>query len=138
MKKIYVIDASALIVYFNNENGADKVAALFKKAVRKEGEIFMSVINLYEVYYDCLRIKGQKKAKELLEKIELLPLSIQRISENDLLTISAKFKVEENVSLADSLGLGLAKLKKAKLITSDHHEFDIIEEKGLIEFEWIR
>jgi len=138
MKKIYVIDACALIAYFNNEDGADRVATLLKKALRKEVEILMAAINLYEVYYDCLRIKREGKAKELLEKVALLPISIQRVSENDLLTMAGKFKVEESVSLADSLALGLAKLKKAKLVTSDHHEFDVIEEKGLIGFEWIR
>ncbi len=138
MKKVYVIDACALISYFNNEDGADRVAALLKKALRKEVEILMSAINLYEVYYDCLRIKGDGKAKELLEKIALLPIFIQRIFENDLLVVAGKFKVEESVSLADSFALGLANLKKAKLVTSDHHEFDVIEEKGLIKFEWIR
>lgn len=138
MKEIYVIDACALIAYFNDEDGADKVAYLFKEALRKEVEVLMPAINLCEVYYDCLRIKGEKKAKELLEKIELLPVSIQKTLENDLLMLAGKFKVEESVSLADSFALGLAKLKEAKLVTSDHHEFDTIEEKGLLEFEWIR
>ncbi len=29
-------------------------------------------------------------------------------------------------------------LKKVKFVTSDHHEFDVIEEKGLVGFESTR
>ncbi len=43
-----------------------------------------------------------------------------------------------NVSVADSVALGLAKLKGASLVTTDHHEFDPIEEAGEMRFHWLR
>jgi hypothetical protein len=41
------------------------------------------------------------------------------------------------ISLADSIALSTAYLLKG-MVTSDHHEFDIIEQKEKISFCWIR
>lgn len=110
----------------------------FQKAVAGETEIIMHVINLYEVYYDCWKITGKEKAQELLTEITKLPINIERRISNLLLSEAGYFKVNEKVSLADSIALGLAKMKNAFVISSDHHEFDVIERKNLMKFCWIR
>ncbi|MCI0496630.1 PIN domain-containing protein [candidate division KSB1 bacterium] len=137
-KEISVIDACALIAFLNNESGAEKVQMEFQKAVTGETEIFMHVINLYEVYYDCWKVKGKVKAHEFLTEITNLPITIERRISNLLLSEAGYFKVNEKVSLADSIALGLAKIKKASVISSDHHEFDVLERKNLMKFCWIR
>ena len=48
------------------------------------------------------------------------------------------FKVNYKVSVADSFALGLAKENRAIMVSSDHHEFDIIENSKELEFSWIR
>lgn len=47
-------------------------------------------------------------------------------------------KKNYKVSLADSIALGFAKENQARLVTSDHHEFDPIDEAGDAKFLWIR
>jgi len=42
------------------------------------------------------------------------------------------------ISLADSLALAESSLSGAMLITSDHHEFDVIEAAENINFNWFR
>jgi PIN domain nuclease of toxin-antitoxin system len=66
-KKInkYVIDACALIAFFQNETGGDKLSKLFKAL---DNEFFMHSINLTEVYYDAVYISGEEKAQELNTK----------------------------------------------------------------------
>ena len=48
------------------------------------------------------------------------------------------FKTNYKISFADSFVLASAKLNNARIITSDHHEFDVIEKDGDMDFEWIR
>ena len=60
----------------------------------------------------------------------------------DACAFIALFKKEigyENVlSLADSLALAETKINNASLLTADHHEFDIVEQKENISFCWLR
>lgn len=42
------------------------------------------------------------------------------------------------MSLADSIALGLARQMGAKVVSSDHHEFDPVASSGDAEFSWIR
>jgi len=136
--EIYVLDACALIAFFNDEPGAEKMEALLERAARHEVTIVMSVVNLYEVYYDSLRSGGQSTASALLSDVDELSIEIVRQCSDELLEQAALFKVNEKVSLADSFALGLAKLRSGKLVSTDHHEFDPIDQKGLVEFYWLR
>ena len=137
-KEIYVLDACSLIAFFNDEPGAEKVQELFQKAVNEEAEIFLHAINFYEIYYDCLRAKGTVEANELFSEIDNLPITLEREISDRLITEASYFKVNEKVSLADSIMLGLAKIKDAAAVSSDHHEFDPIAIKKLVNFFWIR
>lgn len=130
----YLLDACALIAFFNKEEGADVVESLFEN----EAEIFVSIVNVYEVYYDACRADGEEKAKELLADIEKLPLKIIRNIDKEVIIKAARFKVDFSISLADSIALGLGKELSAKVVTADHHEFDKIEEKESADFYWIR
>ena len=135
---IYVLDACALIAFFNDEPGAEKMETLLERAARHEVIIVMSVVNLYEVYYDSLRSGGQSTASALLSDVDELSVEIVRQCSDELLEQAAFFKVNEKVSLADSFALGLAKLKNGNLVSTDHHELDSIDQKGLVEFYWLR
>ena len=64
--KRHVLDACALIAYFNDENGASVVEDL----LASNREIFMSVVNLYEVCYDAARTSGSEHTvTEILETV---------------------------------------------------------------------
>lgn len=78
------------------------------------------------------------KAKQILLDLKKLPIKfIDRIKENILFSASY-FKCNYKISLADSIALATSKSLSAKLLTSDHHEFDIIDIKQDLEFIWIR
>lgn len=134
----YVLDACALIAFFNDERGAGKVSQLFDEADLGQIDLIISVINLFEVFYDRLKAEDAGAALELLEDIKLLPVSIYRDIGDDLVAEASRFKVEWKVSLADAFALGLARLMEGKLVSTDHHEFDVIAESGLIQFYWLR
>ena len=134
----FVLDACALIAYLNDEEGAALVETRLHEATAGKASVFISAVNVCEVYYDCLRVKGQEEAKQLLEEILKLPVTILRIIDNATLEAAGRLKVDENVSLADAFALAVAKNMNARVLSSDHHELDSVAEKGEIAFEWIR
>ena len=106
-KNTYILDACALIAFFNNEDGAETLHALFQEARLGHIEIIICAVNLCEVFYDCLRTRNAEVAHALLKDAEILPIKIFRNIGNDLIELAGKFKVEQKVSLADAFALGL-------------------------------
>ncbi len=137
-KDIFVMDACALIAFFNGEKGSTVILKLFKKAQKEEAKLFLHAINLCEIYYDCYRSSSKEKALELLNKIEKLPVEIIYEVDRELIEEAGRFKATERLSLADAFAVALSVIKKGRLVRSDHGEFDVIEKKGLAEFYWLR
>ena len=65
----YVLDACALIAFLNDEPEADTVADLLKKADSGIDRLFISSIQVLEIYYDRIYIKGHEYADTFLESI---------------------------------------------------------------------
>jgi len=131
----YVIDACALICYFRNEQGSDKFRKLLKK---QENRFFIHAVNAGEVYYDMLRVSGKDKASELFEDISELPITVIWGLDISLIELSGKYKTSYRISYADSFVLALAERENAIVISTDHHEFDIVEKTGILSFYWLR
>ncbi|HRH92071.1 MAG: PIN domain-containing protein [Agitococcus sp.] len=132
---VYVLDACAVLAYINNEIGADKVEQL----LMSRQTVFMASINVLEICYDMARRTGDlEEASNFYRLITSWPIHIVDVLDEPLLMAAASFKMRGRLSLADAVALGLSKIKQAKLVTSDHHEFDTLEQAGLAEFEWIR
>jgi predicted nucleic acid-binding protein len=73
-----------------------------------------------------------------LERILKLPIKIINTVKNKVFKEAGRLKATYKISLADSILLGETSILKARVLTSDHHEFDIIEEKESFDFSWIR
>jgi predicted nucleic acid-binding protein len=134
----YVIDACALIALINRESGHEVVRNLLKKSEDGTVTIAMHVVNLCEVYYDCLRGNSVKVADALLKVVDTMPLTIIDRIDTKLLKEVGKIKATEKVSLADAFAAGLAITLHAQLITSDHHEFEALADKGIVKILWFR
>jgi len=49
------MDSFAMIAFFEDEPGAEKVALILKSIMARKAKAFMSVINWGEIYYNTLR-----------------------------------------------------------------------------------
>jgi len=137
MKK-YILDACALIAVFNQENGAETVNEIIEKSKSKSAAVYMNKINLLEVYYGILREYGETTANNIIDKVEASPIIItDKISDN-IFKHAGYLKANYKISLADSIILAQSIALDAVVISSDHHEFDIIDENENIEFLWFR
>lgn len=128
-----VLDAYALMAFFEDEPGADFVRGLIQKAVAGDVKLMMSIINLGEVWYSIARGSSHEEADQYVHEIESLGIEIVE-ADWQLTRQAAVYKAMGNISYADCFAAALAKLKKAELITGDK-EFKLIE--GDIKIGWI-
>jgi len=134
---VFVLDACALVALLKNENGADKVAATYKKAESGEAQIIMNRVNLLEVFYGFYRDDGKDYAEKIMAGVEKSVISISEFDKG-LFYDAGRLKAFYRISLADSIVLSQAIALDAELLTADHHEFDALEGKEPIKFHWIR
>lgn len=132
MKK-YVLDSYAIFVYLEGEKGADKVASILSSSLNGKTEVFISVVNWGEVYYIVLREQGKQAAELYLKTIDRYPIEIID-ADKEITLEAAKIKSSNKLSFTDAFAAGLAKLKKATLVTGDK-EFKSLDKN--IKIEWL-
>ena len=133
----FVLDACALIAVLNDESGADTVSDLLKKAENGTDRLFMSSIQVLEVYYDRIYIKDRRYADNFLEKIYSSPVIILFEIPSDIIREAGRFKTSYSISLADSIAAATTKNLGAVLVTKDE-EFRAAEEAGEFSILWLK
>jgi predicted nucleic acid-binding protein len=129
----YVLDSYALIAHFEDEPGGERVMSILKAARGGKTKLYLSVINLGEIYYNTARERGIEKADETRLIIEQLPITI--IDADKALTLqAAKLKAMYPVAYADCFAAALGIMKKCKVVTGDP-EFKKMSD--FVKIEWI-
>lgn len=122
-KKRFVTDAWAILALIQKEEpAASRVKQILEEAERKKVEIFLSVINLGEVYYRVGKTKDAKEAEETLEEIRALPISILSVDEKRVLE-AGNFKMRYPISYADAFAAAASYALSATLLTGDPELF---------------
>ena len=138
MKPAYVLDACAMLAVLAEELGSEKVVELYLKASRDEVILIMNKLNLLEVYYNLYKAYGMLLADRFVEVVKQAPIAINYEISDDIFMEAGRLKASYKISLADSIALAQASVLSGMLVTSDHHEFDMIEKNENIAFFWIR
>ena len=118
MNSSYVLDSYALLVHLEDEPGAEKVRRILRKASTGNARLFVSAINLGELYYIALREMGLEKAEEALFLVEQLPIQIAG-ADLAMTLKAARLKGMHPVAYADCFAAALALQENAKLLTGD-------------------
>jgi predicted nucleic acid-binding protein len=116
--KRIVLDASALMTFFEDRPGAGKVEELIRLGLEGKRQLLMSVVNWGEVYYSTWRAKGPGVARKVLEDIAQLPLEIVDAGV-ELTRTAAEIRTEHKLPYSDCFAAALAANRKASLATSD-------------------
>ncbi len=124
MKRV-VLDASALMAFFEDRPGADKVEDLIGRAVEGKTELLMSVVNWGEVYYSVWRARGRDAAQKVIAEIAQLPIEIAD-ADGELTKQAAELKALHHLPYADCFAAGLAQIRRAIVATADR-DFAAIE-----------
>jgi predicted nucleic acid-binding protein len=116
--KRVVLDASAVMTFFEDRPGAAKVEELITHAAERKCELLMSVVNWGEVYYSVWRAKGPGMARKIVAEIAQLPIDLADAGYG-LTKLAAELHAEHNLPYADCFAAALAADRKAPLATSD-------------------
>ncbi|WP_258359447.1 type II toxin-antitoxin system VapC family toxin [Moorella sulfitireducens (nom. illeg.)] len=116
--KYFVLDTYAVICYLEDETGAEEVALLLKKAGDNNVRLFMTWINLGEVYYRVYRKYGKIEAEKVLETVKKWPVEFLA-GDEDLTMMAARVKASCALSYADAYAIAVALKKKAAVVTGD-------------------
>lgn len=128
-----VLDAYAVMAFFEDEPGADVVRGLILKAEERDVTLLMSVVNLGEVWYSIARTNSTEIADQYVDEIKGMAIEIVDVDWQSARQ-AASFKVKGNISYADCYAAALARIRKAELITGDK-EYELL--KGDIKIAWI-
>ena len=119
-----VLDTSAILAVWEDEEGSNDVKDLLNKAARGEIEIFLSFMTFFEAYYVTKREEGESKAFEIYYWLYSLPT--ERVNlEEDILIKAGDVKVKYakyDVSVADAWIIATALFKDATLIHKEERE----------------
>jgi ribonuclease VapC len=117
--KSFILDSWALMALLDQENPAiERVRELLYQAGNGEISLFLSVINLGEIFYSFGRQRGENVAIAAVAKIKNLPLHILPIDESSVLA-AARYKMINRISYADAFAVAAAVDLDAKLVTGD-------------------
>lgn len=126
----YVLDTSAVVAFLTDEEGADEVEQILRRAERaasgeEKTEVFLPFMTLMELDYVMLQKWGAPKADLSLRVAGAWP--VQRIeSHPDWGRAAAGVKAVTALSLGDAWNAALALMLDAELVHKDP-EFDKVE-----------
>ena len=129
----HVLDASALLAYFEKEPGYEKIQELLTAAAIGHRRLFLSTVNWGEVYYVTHRAYGIEQANHIAHLIGTFPIELVDV-DIELAKHAALLKVSHKLPYADCFAAALAKTRKATLMTGDR-DFKPLE--GEIKVSWL-
>ena len=133
MKK-YVMDSFAMIAFFEDEPGADKVALILKSLMDRKAKAYMSVINWGEIYYNTLREQGVEIAEKVIGQLKQYPIELVE-ADQKLTYEAAKLKGRYKIAYADCFAAALSYKLNAVVVTGDP-EFKKLENEYSI--QWLK
>ena len=132
----FVLDSYALLAYFQDEEGADKVQTVLEMGSEGKAHLFLSVVNLGEVLYVVERERGVSRTHEILARIEEMPIEIVDVDRKMALE-AAHLKARYPIAYTDCFALALARIQGALLVTGDP-EFRTIKPEDSPSVLWLR
>jgi ribonuclease VapC len=97
---------------------AMRVRQLLFEAQSQKANLYISIINLGEIYYRVGKVRGAREAEQMLDDLRLMPITIKSVDDADVL-VAANLKMSYTISYADAFAVTLAQKLSAILITGD-------------------
>lgn len=129
----FVLDSFALLAFLEGEAGMTRVKEILTDAEKGNCVVYLCWINLGEVLYITEREQGERKAREVLGHIQVLPIKMLEVPPK-LVISAAHTKANQRMSYADAFSVASALETGATLLTADP-EFASVE--SFVQIEWL-
>lgn len=128
-----LFDSFAMLRFFYQEPGAERVRELLKEATRNNAPRLISAINVGELIYIVQRRSGEQAKLQMMVKLHSLGLTTLPCP-NELIFRAAELKARFAMSYADTFAVVSAIEHGASLVTGDP-EFRQVEH--LVKIHWV-
>ena len=125
---------NAVLGYFLDEPSAETVAEILELARNNQIKLYMSWINVGEVYYIIQRRYDRKIAIDLIENVKAWPIELIESSHEQVI-IAGDIKAKYPMSLGDSYAAALTIRVRGVLLTADK-KFQQLENR-IIKIKWL-
>lgn len=130
-----VLDAWALMAYFEDEPAAPKVKKILLHAEHGGCRLLLCAINWGEIYYNVMRNVSQETAEDVAKTILEMAIEIVPVERDmKLVRQAAIYKATKKISYADGFAAALAKIYEAELVTGDP---DFKQFENEIDVDWL-
>ena len=120
MMPVYVLDANAVLDLIEQAPGFQKVQHLLESALHRRTFLFVSVMNLGDVFDWLWPRVGEEKARVTLASLSRLPLQIVPVDLSQALK-AGELKALHKIPYVDCIAAALALQQSATLVTADRH-----------------
>jgi len=120
-----VLDTSAVIAFFCNEDGADLVEGYLNKAKKGNVSIHISFATIAELFSSSVKKEGKEKAEYYMAIIKSWPVKVVH-SDDDLCLSAGALKAKYRMSFADAFIASTALHLDGILVHKDP-EFDSLK-----------
>ena len=122
----FVLDTSAILALWNNEEGASTVEKILREASSRK-PVLISFMTFMECRYRLWKDQGQKAADEIFRSLCHLP-AVRVDVDDRLLMTASELKAQHRISVADSWIIATAITRNATLVHKDP-EFDALSDR---------
>ena len=133
MKGVKILDSSAVLAYFEGEEGGKHVTSLLKEGSEKEKNLLISVVNWGEVLYVVETRYGKGRRDEIEHIMSQMHLEVIDVGK-DLAREAAQIKASRKLPYADCFAAALTRTRKGVLVTTDK-DFKVVDAE--INIEWL-
>ena len=102
MIDVFLLDTSAVLAYFDDEEGADRVGHLLALAGHRKIALYASFVSLIELRYIIMQEKDEASADYVVSLFKSWPIELAYPNEVQSL-LAARFKATHRVSLSDAI-----------------------------------
>ncbi|MBI3947331.1 MAG: PIN domain-containing protein [Armatimonadetes bacterium] len=125
---LYILAASAMIAYGDDEPGKDVVASALGDP---NGACYAHAVNVFEVYYQARRYAGEDAAQLAIRELDFQGVEFRHDLDRPFWEQAGRIKADHaRVSIADCFGLALALRLGGQFLTADHGELDTLAAAG--------
>lgn len=135
MSSDFVLDAWAILAFLQGEEpAASRIREVIEGAQEGTVRLFISIVNIGEVYYRIGKLRNPKEADSELKDLSLLPIEVISADDETVLA-AARLKMTHLLSYADAFAAVTVQQKDATLLTGDP---ELVELKRVVKIDKLR
>ena len=130
--KRIILDTSAIITYFEGEEGKKTVEEFLIESASHEIELFIPFSAAIEFYYINFNSQGEETANQRFAMLMSLPVEVLKSIDEPYMIQAGRLKASYPISFADALIAAYVYLENASLVHKDPEYLALENEIDLI------